>query len=330
MYTIEDLSKITGLSISIISRYLNGHNVRKENKVLIDEAVKKTGYTPNEFARSLRLKQTKVIGAIVPSLTDSFALTTLHYVELSLKRQGYTLLLADCMNSKTEEIACVKAMIQKRVDALIVLPVGDIVAISELSNQSKIPLIIFDQYFENISADYVLFENKASAYKACDVLLDYGHKDVGIIVGPLRDYTPRQRLKGFKKCMEDHGIEVAENKIFEAKDYSMLSGYEIAKSIFLKHSSMTALFSTNFDMTLGVIKAANELDVKIPDDISLMAFDSLDLYEVIRPKLWTVIQPIETIGEQVALKVLNRISSSDDSPHTDVLRWLRSLKRGFD
>jgi len=95
MYTIEDISKITGLSISIISRYMNGYNVRKENKILIEEAVKKTGYTPNEFARSLRAKQTKVIGAIIPSLKDIFALSVLQHVEIVLKKHGYSLFIAD-------------------------------------------------------------------------------------------------------------------------------------------------------------------------------------------------------------------------------------------
>lgn len=316
MYTIEDISKITGLSISIISRYMNGYNVRKENKILIEEAVKKTGYTPNEFARSLRAKQTKVVGAIIPSLKDIFALSVLQYVEIGLKKQGYSLFIADCLNDKAEEIACVKTMIQKRVDALIVLPVGDIDVISDLSKKSKIPLIIFDQYFENISADYVLFENKAGAYRACEVLVENGHKNIGVMVGPLTDYTPRQRLKGFKKCMADKGLVVPKGNVFEIASYSMESGYRVAKEILSARKGITALFSTNFDMTLGIIKASNELGVRIPEDISLMAFDCLDIYEVITPKLWTINQPVEAIGEQVALQVLARITSSDDSPPT--------------
>lgn len=316
MYTIEDISKITGLSISIISRYMNGYNVRKENKILIEEAVKKTGYTPNEFARSLRAKQTKVIGAIIPSLKDIFALSVLQHVEIVLKKHGYSLFIADCMGSKDEEVACVQIMIQKRVDALIVLPVGDIKVISDMSKKNKIPLIIFDQYFENISADYILFENKLGAYRACEVLIENGHTNIGVIVGPLADYTPRQRLKGFKKCMEEKGISVAKESIVEVDGYSMQKGYNAALELLKKNKNLTALFSTNFDMTLGIIKATNELGLKIPDDISLMAFDCLEIYEVITPKLWTINQPVEAIGEQVVSQVLNRLSSSDDSPHT--------------
>ncbi len=316
MYTIEDISKMTGLSISIISRYMNGYNVRKENKALIEETVKKTGYTPNEFARSLRAKQTKVIGAIVPSLMDRFALSVLQFVEIELKRQGYSLFLTDCMSDKNEEVACIKMMLQKRVDALIVLPLGNITAISDLTKKNKIPLIIFDQFYDTISADYVLFENKAGAYRAGEVLAEYGHKNIALIVGPLSDYTPRQRLKGFQRCMEDRRIKIGKSNIYEAADYSMQSGYEIAKDILTNRKEITAIFTTNFNMSLGAIKAANELKLSIPEDISLMAFDSLEIYEAITPKLWTVNQPVDAIGRQIAIQVLNRVSVSDDSPHT--------------
>ena len=136
------------------------------------------------------------------------------------------------------------------------------------------------------------------------------------MVGPLADYTPRQRLKGFKKCMEEKGISVAKESIVEVDGYSMQKGYNAALELLKKNKNLTALFSTNFDMTLGIIKATNELGLKIPDDISLMAFDCLEIYEVITPKLWTINQPVEAIGEQVVSQVLNRLSSSDDSPHT--------------
>jgi DNA-binding LacI/PurR family transcriptional regulator len=316
MYKIEDISKITGLSISIISRYLNGHNVRKENKILIDEAVQKTGYTPNEFARSLRVKQTKTVGAIMPSLDDNFALSIMHYVEMALKKQGYSLFLTDCLHNPQDEINCVKMMIQKRVDALIVLPVGNFSEISILAKQNKTPLIIFDQYFENISADYVLFENKEGAYRAGEILVEYGHKNIYVIVGPLSDYTPRQRLQGFQNCMEKNNIPFTKENIFESKDYSMQSGYDITMNILNSSKKPTALFTTNFDMTLGAIKAINEKELIIPEDISLMAFDLLHIYEALKPKLWTVVQPIDKIGEQVAKQVLYRISNSNDLPYT--------------
>ncbi len=316
MYTIEDISKMTGVSISIISRYLNGKNVRKENKKLIDEAVKKTGYTANEFARNLRLKQTKCVGAIVPSLDDGFALSVMHYVEKELKKNGYTLFLSDCLRDESEEISCVKMMLQKRVDALIVLPIGNMKEISELTTAANVPLIVFDQYFSNISADYVLFENKEGARKACDVLLDNGHRDIAIILGPLGDYTPRQRFKGVKKSFEDRGIPLKEEFVCEAKDYSLASGYDFTMKALSEKNRPTAIFSTNFDMTLGVIKAINELNLTIPDDVSLMAFDFLPIYEAIKPKLWTVTQSIEKIGEKVAERVMTRMRDTDESPNT--------------
>lgn len=316
MYTIKDISKITGLSISIISRYLNGHNVRKENKILIDEAVKKTGYTPNEFARSLRAEQTKCVGAVVPSLADDFALRVMHYAEKELRRKGYTLFISDSQNSTKEEVACVKTMIQKRVDALILLPISDNPEISELAKTSKIPIIIFDQYFDQIEADYILFENKEGSKKACEILVNHGHKDIAILVGPLSDYTPRQRLKGYKKCLEANNINIDNGFVLECKDYSMQSGYEKITEFLKEGNKPTAIFTTNFDLTLGAIRALNEMNVNVPEDISVMALDSLPLFEAIKPKLWTVVQPVEEIGERIAEQVIFRLTEGDDSPYT--------------
>lgn len=315
MYTIEDISKMTGISISIISRYMNGYNVRQNNKILIEEALKKTGYTPNEFARSLRAKQTKLIGAVIPSLNDSFSLAVLQNVEIILKEKGYSLFITDCYNNPEEEIECAKRMLQKRVDALVILPIGDIEEISSMAQKQNTPLIIFDQYYKNVVADYILFENKAGAYCACEVLLRYGHKNIGVIIGPLGDYTPRQRLKGFKDCLKDNEMSIPENNIFELPGYSMQNSYEVACDIFKNRKEITAIFSTNFDMTLGVIKAANDLGVNIPKDVSLMAFDSLDFYKVITPKLWTINQPIEEIGKCIALQIMNRLSEGDKLPY---------------
>ena len=316
MYTIEDVSKLTGLSISIISRYLNGYNVRKENKKLIDEAIKKTGYTPNEFARGLRARHTKSVGVIIPKLTDVFALEVISNLEKELKKEGYGILVANCMNDRNNELSCVKTMLQKRVDAIVMLPFGEISGINAIMSKANVPLIVFDQYFKELNADYVLFENKESAKRACDILIENGHRNIAIVLGPLTDYTPRQRLKGFRKSLESNGIPIVDENIYEAEDYSLESGYKFLNDIMKRADKPTAIFSTSYDLTVGVFKGVYELGLKIPDDISIMAFDSLPLYDLIMPKLWTVVQPIEEYGKQLARQVLTRVVNCVERPYT--------------
>jgi len=307
MYTIEDISRMTGVGKAIISRYFNGYNVRKKNKLLIEEAVRETGYMPNESARSLRARSTKVIGVIVPTLDDSFTMTIIHNVEVALKDYGYSLFVTDCLSDKKNELPCVKMMLRKRVDALIILPLTHLDEIYLLTSQNNIPLIVFDQHYENDAVDFILFENDKGAYRAAEILIENGHEKTAVLLGPLTDYTPNQRFKGFRECMQANGIGVREEYIKVGEDYSMNSGYLGAKELLQSSDRPTAIFAANYDMTLGAMKAINEFNLNIPDEISIIAFDLMQIHDVIRPPLWTVIQPLVTIGNKIADITMKRV-----------------------
>ena len=149
MVTITTISEVTGLSISIISRYLNGHNVREKNRILIEKAIKETGYVPNDFARNLRVEQTKCIGVIIPEFNSVFTTSVLNVVETIIMKSGYSLILSNCHNDKNFELTCAKTLIQKRVNALLILPLSDCQEISALARNNNIPVLVFDQYIKN-------------------------------------------------------------------------------------------------------------------------------------------------------------------------------------
>jgi len=310
MATIKDISKITGLSISIISRFLNGHNVRKENRIAIEEAIRKTNYIPNESARVLRAERTKLVGAIIPNMKSNFPLSVLAATEEYLNKNGYTFFLMSCHANEDDEFECVRNLIQRKVEAIVMLPIGNCENIRKLCNEKNIPLFIFDHYIEGCpDVDFILFENKLGAQKATDILLDADCKNVALLMGPKQDYTPTERLKGYLESLKNHGIEPNEEFILVNKDYSMESSYELVKSFFLKGNKPDAIFATNFDMTLGAIRAINELNLKIPDDISVMAFDSLPVYKVLKPQLWTLNQPTDKVGKEIGVQVISHIEN---------------------
>jgi len=310
MATIKDISRLTGLSISIISRFLNGHKVREKNRIAIEAAIKKTNYVPNELARNLRVEKTNCVGAVIPNMRSYFPISVLSATEEYLHSQGYSLVLMNCHSDSKDEVECVKNLIQRKVEAIVILPIGNIDEIRKLCNEKDIPLFVFDQYIKDCSdVDFVLFENKLAARKGTEILLDANCKDIAIVVGPKNDYTPSQRLKGYKDALESRGLPVRDELILLNKDYSMESSYEMVKSFLKKGNKPDAIFATNYDMTLGVVKALNELNIKIPEDISVMAFDSLPVYKVLKPQPWTLNQPVEKVGKEIAIQVISHIKN---------------------
>ena len=309
MVTIKTIAEVTGLSISIVSRYLNGHNVREKNKILIDKAVKETGYIPNEFARNLRVEQTKCIGVIIPEFNSIFTTTILNVVENIITKRGYSLILSNCHGDKNFEFTCAKTLIRKRVDALLILPLSDCKEISELARENNIPVLVFDQYIENKDIDYVLFDNAGSSYAAAKILTEFGHKNIGVIAGPQDIYTARKRLEGFVSYFDDNNIPFAKDNIYYCKQFNIESSYDIVKKLLSKKNHPTALFTSSLYLTLGALKAINELNLHIPEDISLIAFDTLPFYDAFKPKLWTISQPYDLIGKTIADDLLNTITN---------------------
>ena len=322
MVTIRTISEVTGLSISIISRYLNGHNVREKNKKLIDKAIKETGYVPNDFARNLRVEQTRCIGVIIPEFNSTFTTTILNVVETIITKQGYSLILSNCHGDKNFELSCAKTLIQKRVDALLILPLSNCQEISEIAKANNIPVLVFDQYIKNKDVDYVLFDNTGSSYRAAEILVEHGHKNIGVIAGPQNIFTARKRLNGFLNYFEKNNVPVSKNNIYYCKEFDTESAYDVAKECLSKKDHPTALFISSFYLTLGTIKAINELNLRIPEDISLIAFDSHPFYDVLKPKLWTINQPYDLIGKTIAHNLLDLIKNhSLSSEKIDVVDY---------
>lgn len=322
MVTITTISEVTGLSISIISRYLNGHNVREKNRILIEKAIKETGYVPNDFARNLRVEQTKCIGVIIPEFNSVFTTSVLNVVETMIMKSGYSLILSNCHGDKNFELTCAKTLIQKRVNALLILPLSDCQEISVLARNNNIPVLVFDQYIKNKDVDYVLFDNKGSSYRAAEILTEYGHKNIGIIAGPQNVFTAKKRLEGFIDYFEKNNIHFPKENIYRCKEFDTESAYQAAKECLSKENHPTALFTSSFYLTIGTLKAINEMNLRIPEDISLIAFDSLPFYEVLKPKLWTINQPYDLIGKTIAKNLLDLIENRQlSSEKIDVVSY---------
>lgn len=324
--TIKDIANKTGLGLATISKYLNGGNVLEKNKIAIEEAISELDYKVNEFARSLKTSKSKTIGVVIPELSNIFVTSIITVIEDILRKNGYSIIVADCRTDEVLEEEAINFMMSKRVDGIICMPVSMNGKSLKQAVDGNIPIILIDRRLDNIYADVVMVDNITASDNAISYLVKKGHKEIGIVVGPKEIFTSQERLKGYKNALKRENIDVNQDNIIYS-NYTVQGGYESLKELIETNKGMTAVFMTNYEMTLGAIIAINELGIKIPDDLSFIGFDNLQLSRVVVPKLTIVDQPLDEIGKNTADLMLIRLGESDTNSKKTIQLTTKLIER---
>lgn len=305
--TIKDVAERTGLSIATISKYINGGNVLEKNKIIIQNAIDELNFKVNEMARGLKTNKTKTVGIALPDLNNLFFTSIVSKIEDVLVKDGYGTIICDYKQEYELEKKKLDFLVNKSVDAIVLIPSGkEEKEVKEILDNGT-PVILIDRLLKGVQCDVVLGDNLNSSYNAVEQLFIMGHRRVGVIVGPKEMYTAEQRLKGYYRVHEDYSLKIDSNLI-KYGDYRMDSGYILFKELMTMKNPPTAIYVTNYEMTLGAIMAINEMDIKIPEKLSIIGFDNIDLVKVINPPLSVVVQPMESIGEVTAKLLLKRMN----------------------
>lgn len=310
--TIRDITKMTGLSLATVSKYLNGGNVLPENKALIEQAIKELNYEVNEVARGLAKNRTKTIGVLIHNLDNIFAGTIIAHIEDILRQHDYGTIVCDCRGDIELEEQEIKFLLSKRVDGIITIPTsGNSTYLSNVVSRD-IPIVLIDRTFQDKSFDCVLVDNREASLQAVTTLIQNGHKKIGIVCGNDNEYTARERLFGYYAALEANNIKI-ELDYVKRGSLTVEHGYEATKSLLTAKEKPTALYLSNYEITLGAIIAINELSISFPDDISIIGFDNLMLSKVVKPTLWMVVQPMEEIASSAAHLMLERLKNGASS-----------------
>lgn len=305
--TIKDVAKSTGLSIATISKYINGGNVLEKNREAIEVAIKDLNFRVNEMARGLKTNKTKTIGILIPNLEQVFCTSIVSNIENILIKYGYSTIICDYKEDAKLEKEKLQFLVSKMVDGIIMMPmVHEEAVIQEVINEG-IPIVLIDRALNNVECDVVLVDNLNASYDAVEQFIIRGHKRIGIIVGPEDVYTAKERLKGYYRVHEDYTIPVC-RELIKYGDYKIDSGYEYLKELMDLEPVPTAIFVTNYEMTLGAVMAINERNINVPEELSIIGFDNLQMSKIIKPPLSIVLQPIQNIGEISAETLLKRLS----------------------
>lgn len=304
--TIRDIREKTGLSLATISKYLNGGNVLPQNRVLIEDAIQELHYEVNELARGLVTNKTGTIGVLVYSIESMFNGSLLKYIGEALRSRGYAMLICDSNDDISTEAQGIRFLLNKKVDGILVMPVSRNSSFLEPAKAAGVPVVLVDRSLEDEVHDCVKIDNRTAARRAVQKLLDLGHQKIAVI-GSDQEYTGIERFKGYKEAMSDAGLPAAAEYI-RNKRHAFDHGYLAMKELIALDERPTAVFMTNYEISLGAVMAVNEAHLACPDDISLLGFDDLILSQVVQPKLCMVVQPMKEIGEKAVELLLRRIS----------------------
>jgi LacI family transcriptional regulator len=327
--TMKDIARMTGLGLATISKYLNGGQVRPKNKKLIEDAVRELHFVPNEFARSLKTSLSRTVGVVIPELGNQFITSIITTMEDILRKHDYAVIVCDCRTNPKREKEAVSFLMHKRVDGLINMPTDTSGDHLQLALEKGIPIILVDRMLKHFTGQVsaVVVDNVDAAEKATRHLLEAGHEAIGLILGNEGIFTTQKRREGYLNALTEYNLGIRE-ELIRFSDYTLEGGYNQMKALLKLSTPPTAVFITNYEMTLGAMIALNELHCRVPDDISVIGFDKLDLFGAMYPSLTLVKQPQNAIGECVAKQLLRLLSEPTEESLSQIITLSTQLVEG--
>lgn len=310
MSNIRDVAKAAGVSIATVSRALSApETVSKKSLKKVHEAIEEVQYKPNMLARNFRRHRAFTIVVLVPNMANTFFATVVRGIEDVMQQHGFGVLLGDTRDQRKREEEYLKLVETRQADGVIqlrpywgddsLLPKKDIIAVNAAG-------------CENTPYPCVRIDNAGAAKTATDYLLSLGHKRVGVITGLADNPHTIDRLKGYRKALEQAGVEFNDDWIAEG-EFTMLSGLNAAQH-FIRippEERPTAVLSMNDEMAIGAIKGFREAGINVPKDMSLIGFDDIEVSRYAEPALTTIAQPAEEIGKAAANMLLKLLDGNE-------------------
>ena len=308
MPTIVEVAKRAGVSIATVSNVIRGtRRVSPKLQERVRAAIRDLDYYPNEIARSLKVKQTRMLGMVLPDITNPFFPEIIRGAEDTAFERGYFLVTANTDEQSSRERRILSALRSYRVDGILLAsaPGKDTNHIRN-TMRAGVAIVCLDRSVSGIKMDAVLLDNVRGGQECVRHLIQSGHRRIAIITGSLDLQTGRERLRGYEDALREADIKIDPGLVLEG-DFRDASGYRLGKELLSRRARPTAIFVCNGVMTFGVLKAFEELGVQCPNDIALATFDDLAVDRSFHPHLTAVVQPSYEMGARAATILMDRI-----------------------
>ncbi len=312
MSTIKIVASSAGVSVATVSRVVNGTGVvRPELRERVERAMEEMKYHPSALARGLRRQETLTVGILVPKLDHPFFGALAFAIERALFASGYRSFMCSAEENLERELEYVSMLLDQRVDGVIIVPTGrDAAGVRKLRDRA-VAVVTVDRDPPGLGADSVSIDNFGGARALANHLLELGHRRIGIASPPESSEPVAHRLRGIRAAFTDRGLNLQPNMIVSGTLEQFEMGYSAGKDLLSRKARPTAIMALTDVMALGVMRAAFDAGLRVPDDVSVTGFDDIPLAAQVIPGFTTVAQPIYAMGERAAELLLRRIQTPD-------------------
>lgn len=318
--TMHEVAKEAKTSIATVSRVINGnHPVSPKLEKRVRKAMAKLHYHPSTLARSFKKQETMLIGVLIPLLEHPGYSRMAAAIEKTLFDRGYRGLICNSQEDEARETAYIESLMRQRVDGIIInSSARDPQYLADLQS-NNIPIVLFDRSIKGLSCDQVYCDNAQGGYAAIQHLASLGHRRIGVIAAPVYPEPIAIRLAGTRQALNDYGCDDDPALVVTGNNQLFDMGYESARYLLSLPHPPTAIFSLTDVTAVGVMHAAAEMGVRVPDQLSVVGYDDLPIARYMLPTLTTIRQPMSKMGETAVELMIKTIQQPALVPERIIL-----------
>ncbi|MEP7055751.1 MAG: LacI family DNA-binding transcriptional regulator [Actinomycetota bacterium] len=313
---MADVAQRAGVSVSTVSHVVNGTRFVKEaTREVVQRAIRDTGYSHNTIARSLATASTQTFGLAISPVTNTYFAQLVAAIDAAARPAGYTLLIADTHDDPDEEIRVVRALHRRRVDGILLAPVTGVDGPSlRYLMEFGVPTVLVDRCAGG-PIDQVGTENRLATAKLTQHLAELGHTRIALVSGRKGFATSAEREAGYRLGLRRAGLPFDPDLVVDGESSAEAAESAVAR-LLTAGGAPTGLVVTNDRMTIGTMRALARLQLQVPGDVAVVAFDDFEWADLFRPRLTAIAQPIEEIGRRAVDMLVSRLADPALQPRS--------------
>lgn len=327
MPTIRDVARRAGVAPMTVSRVINNSSyVSAQTRARVERAIAELQYVPNRLAQSLRFSKTHTLALIVSDITNPFWTTVARGAEDAASAGDLTVVLCNTDEDPAKQTRYVQLLLQRQVDGFLLVPARNTPDSLLLIQQQGVPVVLLDRQVIGAEADSVRCDSEGGAFALVQHVIACGHRRIACVAGPQHISTSLQRVAGYQRALASAGLRT-DLDLVRYGAFTQDSGYALTQELLGRPAPPTAWFAANNFIAIGVLKALRQAGLRVPEQMSVVAFDDLPLGLLIEPFLTVAAQPAYDMGYRAAELLIGRISGSVTGPPQDVILPVELLLR---
>jgi len=310
--TMQEVAKDANVSVATVSRVINNsYNVSEKTREKVLKSMEKLSYLPNSIARSLKVRTTNTIGFVVSDISNTYHISIARAVEDVIAKHNFNMTVCSTGNDKERELSYLKLLMSQNIAGLILNTTGkndDFI----IEMNKYIPMVLLNRKINSpeFVGDLVGTDNFNCSYQLTEILLKMGHRKIFVVHGPLELSNGLERFQGFVQAMKDYGMDVGDDYPFKFNgEFTLNGGYKAIEYMRNLPERPTAVFSQNNMSTIGVLRACKDFNINAPEDVSLVAYDTVDNLNLMATRPTVASYNTQSMGYKAGKAILERIEN---------------------